>query len=50
MGKFASFFPTLPTHSMFVYDPTKTILAFLYSEVPHMLPVKYQPNPPGSSG
>ena len=39
-----------PTHSRLVYDPTATILAFLYREVPHMLPAKYQPNPPGGSG
>ena len=39
-----------PTHSRLVYDPTRTILAFLYREVPHMLPAKYQPNPPGGSG
>ena len=48
---FASFFSQLyPTHSRPVYDPTETILAILYSEVPHMLPAKYQPNPPGGSG
>ena len=39
-----------PTHSRLVYDPTGTILAILYGEVPHMLPAKYQPNPPGGSG
>ena len=41
-----------PTESRLVYDPTGTILAILYSEVPHMLPAKYmyQPNPPGGSG
>ena len=50
MGNFASFFPPLPHHSKLVYDPTETILAILYSEVPHMLPAKYQPNPPGGSG
>ena len=38
------------THSRLVYNPTRTILAILYSEVPHMLPAKYQPNPPGGSG
>ena len=27
-----------PTHSRLVYDPTRTILAILYGEVPHMLP------------
>ena len=27
-----------PTHSKLVYDPTGTILAILYSEVPHMRP------------
>ena len=48
---FASFFPNFfPTHSRLVYDPTTTILALLYGEVPHMLPAKYQPNPPGGSG
>ena len=25
------------------------ILAIIYNEVPHMLPAKYQPNPPGGS-
>ena len=39
-----------PTQSRLVYDPTGTILAILYSKVPHMLPAKYQPNPPGGSG
>ena len=39
-----------PTHSRLVYGPTEMILAILYSEVPHMLPAKYQPNPPGGSG
>ena len=39
-----------PTHSRLVYDSTGTILAILYGEVPHMLPAKYQPNPPGGSG
>ena len=39
-----------PTHSRLVYDLTGTILAILYREVPHMLPAKYQPNPPGGSG
>ena len=39
-----------PTHSELVYDPTGTILAILYREVPHMLPAKYQPNPPSGSG
>ena len=44
-------FPQLyPTHSRLVYDPTETILAILYSEVPHMLPAKYQPNGPNGSG
>ena len=32
-----------PTHSRLVYDLTRMILAILYSEVPHMLPAKYQP-------
>ena len=45
-----SFFPTLPTHLRLVYDPTEMILAILYGEMPHMLPAKYQPNPPGGSG
>ena len=45
-----SFFPTLPTQSRLVYDPTGTILAILYSEVSHMLPAKYQPNQPVGSG
>ena len=39
-----------PTQSRLVYDPTGIILAILYSEVPHMLPAKYKPNPPGGSG
>ena len=39
-----------PTQSRLVFDPTVTILATLYSEVPHMLPAKYQPNPLGGSG
>ena len=39
-----------PTHLRLVYDPTGTILAILYREVPHMLPAKYQPNPPSGSG
>ena len=39
-----------PTQSRLVYDPTGMILAILYSKVPHMLPAKYQPNPPGGSG
>ena len=28
-------------------EPTGTILDILYSEVPHKLPAKYQPNRPG---
>ena len=39
-----------PTQSRLVYDPTGMILAILYSEVPHMLPAKYKPSPPGGSG
>ena len=39
-----------PTHSRLVYDPTRTILAILYREVPHMLPAKYQPNLPDGFG
>ena len=39
-----------PTNSRLVYNPTETILAILYREVPHMLPAKYQPNLPGGSG
>ena len=39
-----------PTHLRLVYNPTETILAILYSQVPNMLPAKYQPNRPGSSG
>ena len=39
-----------PTHTRLVYNPTGMILAILYSEVPHMLPAKYQPNMPGGSG
>ena len=39
-----------PTQSRLVYDPTDSILTILYSEVPHMFPAKYHPNPPGGSG
>ena len=39
-----------PTHSRLVYNPTGMLLAILYGEVPHMLPAKYQPNPPSGSG
>ena len=39
-----------PTHLRLVYDPTGMILAILHREVPHKLPAKYQPNPPGGSG
>ena len=49
--KFCVIFSQLhPTHSRLVYDPTETILAFLYREESHMLPAKYQPNRPGGSG
>ena len=48
--KFYVIFPNLPTHSRLVYNPTGTILTILYGEVSHMLPAKYQPNPPGGSG
>ena len=41
------FFQFYPSHSRLVYDPTGTILAILYREVPHMLSAKYQP---GGSG
>ena len=50
MGNFASFSQLYPTHSRLVYDPTEMISAILYSEVPHMLPAKYQPNRPVGSG
>ena len=50
IGNFASFFPNLSHPIKAVYDPTGTIFAILYSEVPHMLPAKYQPNRPGGSG
>ena len=50
IGNFASFSQLYPTQSRLVYDLTGTILAILYSEVPHMLPAKYQPNPPGGCG
>ena len=33
-----------------IYDPTGTILAILYREVPHMLHAKYQPNQGSDSG
>ena len=47
--KFYVIFPnfTLPTQGL--WSNCGTILAILYSEVPHMLPTKYQPNPPRSS-
>ena len=44
------FFQLYPTHSRSVYDPTGMVLAILCSKVLHMLPAKYQPNPPGGSG
>ena len=44
------FFQLYPTHSRSVYDPTGTILAILYSKVPHMLHAKYQPNWHSGSG
>ena len=44
------FFQLYSTQSRLVYNPTETILAILYSEVPHMLPAKYQPNRLGGSG
>ena len=44
------FFQIYPTHSRLVYDPTETILAILYREVPYMHPAKYQPYPPSGSG
>ena len=43
------FFQFYLTHSRLVYNPTGTILAILYREVPHMLPAKYQSNPPGGA-
>ena len=49
--KFCIIFPNFTSPNQgFVYDPTGTILATLYSEVPHMLPAKYQPNPLSGSG
>ena len=39
-----------PPHSRLVYDPTGTILANLYWEMPYKLPAKYQANTPGGSG
>ena len=44
------FFQIYPTQSRLVYDPTETIFAILYSELPYMLPAKYQPNLHGDSG
>ena len=44
------FFQFYPTHSRSVYDPTRMILAILYSKVHHMLHAKYQPNWHSSSG
>ena len=45
--KFCVIFPnfTPPTQGFFIIQP-----AILYSEVPHMLPAKYQLHPPGGSG
>ena len=47
---FESFSPILPHPLEVCYDPTETTLAILYAVVPHMLPAKYQPNPPSGSG
>ena len=49
--KFCVIFPnfTPPNQGLFMIKPER-FLANLYSEVPHMLPAKYQPNPPGCSG
>ena len=44
------FFPIYPIHSRSVYDPTRMILAILYSKLPHMLHAKYQPNWHSGSG
>ena len=44
------FSPLYPIHSRLVYDATGMILVIFYSEVSHMLPVKYQPNRPVGSG
>ena len=44
------FFQIYPTHSRSVYDPTRMILAILYSKVPHMLQAKNQANWHSSSG
>ena len=44
------FFQFYPTHSRSVYDPTRMILAILYSKVPQMLHAKNQPNWHCSSG
>ena len=50
IGNFAFFSQLYPTQSRLVYVPTVTILATLYSEMPHMHPAKYQQNPLGGSG
>ena len=50
IGNFASLPQLCPIHSRLVYDPTGTIFAILYSEVPYMFPAKYQPNRHNGSG
>ena len=49
--KFCVIFPNFTplTRALFMIRP-EGFLAILYGEVPHMLPAKYQPNPPGGSG
>ena len=39
-----------PTHLRSVYDPTETILAVSYKEVPHVIHAKYQVYCPRGSG
>ena len=49
--KFCVIFPnfTPPNQGLFMIQPERFI-AISYSEVPHKLPAKYQPNPLGGSG
>ena len=47
--KFYVIFQIYLTHLRSVYDPTRTILAILYIEVPYMIHAKYQPNQPSNS-
>ena len=50
--KFWVIFPnfTPPTRALFMIRPEGFLAIFFYGEVPHMVPAKYRPNPPGGSG